>query len=57
MVLIELPGMLATQLAARAETTGIIKGNGTRFDYQARLTATCVCPSLSSPELEEALLQ
>ena len=34
---IELPGMLATQLAARAETTGIIMGTGTRFGLIRRV--------------------
>lgn len=55
---IELPGMLATQLAARAETTGIIMGTGTRFGLSGAFDRYLRMPfSLSPPELEEALLR
>jgi hypothetical protein len=40
----ELPGMLATQLAARAEIIGINWEREHGLAYRGRLTAICACP-------------
>ncbi len=55
---IELPGMLATQLAARAEIIGINLGTGTRFGLSGAFDRYLRMPfSLESTELEQALLR
>jgi DNA-binding transcriptional MocR family regulator len=55
---IELPGMLATQLAARAEIWGLIWGPVRGLVYRGRLTAIYVCPSRwSRQSLKQALLR
>ena len=55
---IELPGMLATQLAARAETIGINMGTGTRFGLSGAFDRYLRMPfSLEPEELEQALLR
>lgn len=55
---IELPGMLATQLAARAETLGINLGTGTRFGLSGAFDRYLRMPfSLDPAQLEEALIR
>ncbi len=55
---IELPGMLATQLAARAEILGINLGTGTRFGLSGAFDRYLRMPfSLEPTELEQALLR
>lgn len=55
---IELPGPLATQLAARAESIGITMGTGTRFGLSGAFDRYLRMPfSLAPPELEAALLR
>ncbi|HAS1311910.1 TPA: PLP-dependent aminotransferase family protein [Enterobacter bugandensis] len=55
---IELPGMLATQLAARAEIIGINLGTGTRFGLSGAFDRFLRMPfSLEPAELEAALLR
>lgn len=55
---IELPGMLATQLAARAETLGINLGTGTRFGLSGAFDRYLRMPfSLDPAHLEEALIR
>ncbi len=55
---IELPGMLATQLAARAETLGINLGTGTRFGLSGAFDRYLRMPfSLNPAQLEEALIR
>ncbi|RAU35875.1 PLP-dependent aminotransferase family protein [Enterobacter sp. ECC-175] len=55
---IALPGMQATQLAARAETIGINLGTGTRFGLSGAFDRYLRMPfSLPSEELEQALLR
>ncbi len=55
---IELPGPLATQLAARAESIGITMGTGTRFGLSGAFDRYLRMPfSLNPPELEAALLR
>ena len=55
---IELPGMLATQLAARAEILGINLGTGTRFGLSGAFDRYLRMPfSLDPAELEQALLR
>lgn len=55
---VELPGMLATQLAARAEALGINLGTGTRFGLSGAFDRYLRMPfSLDSAELEQALLR
>lgn len=55
---VELPGMVATQLAARAEALGIHLGTGTRFGVSGAFDRYLRMPfSLDPEELEKALLQ
>lgn len=55
---VELPDMLATQFAARAETAGIHLGAGTRFGLSGAFDRYLRMPfSLDSAELESALLR
>ncbi len=55
---VELPGMVATQLAARAEALGIHLGTGTRFGVSGAFDRYLRMPfSLDPAELEKALLQ
>ena len=55
---IELPGMLATQLAARAEIIGINLGTGTRFGLSGAFDRFLRMPfSLEPAEMEAALLR
>lgn len=55
---VELPGMLATQFAARAETIGIHLGAGTRFGLSGAFDRYLRMPfSLELTELENALLR
>lgn len=55
---IELPGMQATQLAARAETLGINLGTGTRFGLSGAFDRYLRMPFSLDPEaLEDALLR
>lgn len=55
---VELPGMVATQLAARAEVLGIHLGTGTRFGVSGAFDRYLRMPfSLDPAELEKALLQ
>lgn len=55
---VELPGMVATQLGARAETLGIHLGTGTRFGLSGAFDRYLRMPfSMDSSELENALLR
>ena len=55
---VELPGMVATQLAARAEARGIHLGTGTRFGVSGAFDRYLRMPfSLDPAMLEKALLQ
>jgi len=55
---VELPDLLATQLAARAETVGIHLGTGTRFGLSGAFDRYLRMPfSLEPAELESALLR
>jgi DNA-binding transcriptional MocR family regulator len=55
---VELPGMVATQLAARAETLGINLGTGTRFGLSGAFDRYLRMPfSLEPDELERALMR
>lgn len=55
---IELPGMMGTQLAARAEIIGINLGTGTRFGLSGAFDRFLRMPfSLEPAELEAALLR
>lgn len=55
---VELPGMVATQFGARAETLGIHLGTGTRFGLSGAFDRYLRMPfSMDSVELENALLR
>lgn len=55
---VELPGMVATQLGARAETLGIHLGTGTRFGLSGAFDRYLRMPfSMDSAQLENALLR
>lgn len=55
---VELPGMVATQFGARAETLGIHLGTGTRFGLSGAFDRYLRMPfSMDSAELENALLR
>jgi len=55
---VELPDMLATQLAARAEAAGIHLGTGTRFGLSGAFDRYLRMPfSLEPAELESALVR
>ncbi|MBF4177862.1 MocR-like transcription factor YczR [Lelliottia nimipressuralis] len=55
---VELPGMVATQLGARAETQGIHLGTGTRFGLSGAFDRYLRMPfSMDSAQLENALLR
>ncbi|MGK3225783.1 PLP-dependent aminotransferase family protein [Enterobacter soli] len=55
---VELPGMQATQLAARAETLGINLGTGTRFGLSGAFDRYLRMPfTLDPAELESALMR